>query len=138
MVHFIPIVELVRLEENYKYGTFGGLKINKQVFCVTLEPPDQENQPNISSIPAQQYICQRVETPTHGVTFEVLNVPGRTAVLFHPGNIIDHTEGCVLIAEHYGKLKEKRAVLNSGNTFKKFMAEMEGVEAFHLTIIEQY
>lgn len=138
MVLFIPIVELIRLEENFKYGTFGVLKINKQVFCVTLEPPDQENQPNISSIPAQQYICQRVDTPKHGITFEVMNVPGRTSVLFHSGCIVDHTEGCILTAEHYGKLKGDRAVLNSGNTFKLFMAEMEGVEAFHLTIIETY
>ena len=43
------ILELIRLEENDQFGTFGVLRINKQVFCVTEErgmrplPPLWEN-----------------------------------------------------------------------------------------------
>jgi len=36
----LPIVELIRLEENFQYGTFGVIKINKQVFCICLEPAE--------------------------------------------------------------------------------------------------
>ncbi len=96
-----PILEIVRLEENERFGTFGILKINKRVTCVTLEPCDYENAPSISSIPAQQYLCKRIISPTFGETFEIFDVPGRTNVLFHKGNIAGHTLGCVLLAQHF-------------------------------------
>lgn len=134
----IPIVELVRLEENFTYGTFGVLKVQKKVFCVTLEPADIENAKNISSIPAQQYMAWRKVSPKYGECFEIQNVPGRDHVLFHAGNIAANTEGCIIIAQHYGKLGKNRAVLNSGETYKKFMSLMHGHNAFHLTVTEVY
>jgi len=133
-----PTVEIIRLEEDFEYGTFGILKINKAVFCVTLEPKDEENQPFISSIPAQQYICRRIVSPKWGETFEVTNVPLRAYVLFHPGNIQDNTEGCIILAQYFGKLMGDRAVLNSGKTFQAFMEVMKGYDDFHLTIKEVY
>lgn len=133
------IVELVRIEENEIYGTFGVLRINKEAFCVTLEPADHENTANISSIPSQQYICSRVTSPKYGNTFEVLNVPGRSHVLFHAGNVVDHTQGCILLAQYYDKLRGNRAVLNSGRTFEAFNKRiMNGISTFHLTIKEEY
>jgi len=134
----IPVVEIIRLEENHKYGTFGVLRVNKSVFCVTLEPVDLENARNVSSIPAQQYICKRVVSPTFGKTFEILDVPGRSHVLFHSGNVLSNTAGCVLVAQHFGKLGDKRGVLNSGTTFKKFLNLLQDYDTFHLTIMERY
>ena len=133
-----PIVEIIRLEEDFLHGTFGVLKINKSVFCVTLEPPDRENVRNLSSIPVQQYECHRFDSPRYGDTFKIMNVPGRDNVLFHGGNIAKHTKGCILVAQYFGKLKGNRAVLNSGATFKNFMRIMEGHDSFHLTIKELY
>lgn len=134
----IPIVELIRLEENALFGTFGVLKINKQPFCLTLEPPDKENVTNISSIPAQQYECERYDSPKHGETFKVMNVPGRKHILFGSGNLIKDTKGCILLAQHFAKLKGNRAIVNSGNTFKSFMKVMGKQDRFHLTIREVY
>lgn len=134
----IPITRLIRLEENHQYGTFGVLLINTEVFCVTLEPADWFNQPDISSIPAQQYICRRIITPIHEETFEVMNVPGRLKILFHSGNIITDTLGCIILGQYFDKLKGNKAVLNSGKTFMKFMEEMKGFDSFHLTIKEEY
>lgn len=134
----IPIVELIRLEEHNSFGTFGVLKINKSVFCVTLEPADRLNAQNVSSIPAQQYICYRHNSPTFGKTFRVTEVPERANILFHPGNTINHTAGCIIMAEYFGKLKGTRAVLNSGKTFENFMSIMSDIEFFHLTIREVY
>jgi len=134
----IPIVELIRLEEDFIYGTFGVWKVNKEVFCVTLEPPDIENARNISSIPAQQYMCRRKVSPKYGETFEICDVPFRTNVLVHPGNEVEDTRGCVLLAQHWGKLKGDRAVINSGNTFWRFMQKMTLHNRFHLTIREVY
>ncbi len=137
-----PSIELRREEENFQYGTFGLWVINKEIFSVTLEPPDIENASNISSIPAQQYMCERVVSPKYGNVFEVKNVPFRTHVLIHKGNVVDNTLGCILLASHFGKLKadnqEKRAILNSGNTFNKFMELMSPYNNFHLTVKENY
>jgi hypothetical protein len=134
----LPVIELIRLEEHHDFGTFGILKVNKTVFCVTLEPPDKENVQNISSIPAQQYICYRHNSPTFGDTFKIMGVPDRSEVLFHAGNIVKHTKGCIILAQYFGKLKGNRAVLNSGNTFKQFMHVMRDFKFFHLTIKEVY
>ena len=131
----MKIVELIRLEEG-EQGTIGVLKINKQVFCYTLEPTDKLNKPNESCIPAQQYRCASVHSSRFGMTFEVMNVPGRSHVLFHRGNTQDDTLGCILLGQTVGKLKGERAVLNSGNTFKEFMFNMGSHQGFHLTIKE--
>lgn len=130
------IVELIRLEES-EAGTFGILRIDKEVFCATLEPADRENEVNRSSIPAQQYMCKPVESPTHGGTFEVTNVPGRTHILFHAGNVVDHTQGCIILGQHFGKLHDQRAVLNSGHTFQQFLNTV-GRKPFKLTVYERY
>jgi len=132
-----PTVRLLRVEESSQ-GTFGNLIICSQVFCVTLEPSDQLNECNISSIPAQQYQCLRIYSPQFGETFEIVDVPNRSHVLFHAGNVLKHTAGCVLLAQHFGKIRGKRAILNSGRTFKEFMRIMEGVNVFNLTIKEVY
>lgn len=134
----LPIVELIRLEEHSSFGTFGVLKINKAVFCVTLEPPDKENKPFQSSIPAQQYVVYKRKHSKFGEIFEVMNVPGRSGILIHSGVTVEHTEGCICVAEHFGKLKGDRAILNSGKTFKHFMEIMESIKFFHLTIHEKY
>lgn len=134
----LPIIELIRLEEDPFAGTFGVLKINKRVFCATLEPADLENIPDRSSIPAQQYACVRRSTPSWPNTFEVMAVPGRSAILFHAGNLIGDTAGCILLGEHFGKLRNDRAILNSGKTFTAFMLLLDDYDEVHLTIKEVY
>lgn len=137
MMKLIPTVRLIRVEESNQ-GTFGNLIICSQVFCVTLELPDLLNERNVSSIPAQQYRCIKIKSPQFGETFEIIDVPGRSHVLFHAGNVIKHTEGCVILAQYFGKLYGDRAVRNSGKTFKEFMVIMKDVNEFLLTIIECY
>lgn len=133
----MKVARLIRLEES-EQGTIGVLLIDAEVFCFTLEPSDLLNAINRSSIPAQQYLCRRVNSPRFGRTFEVSFVPGRSEILFHPGNIATDTEGCILLGETVGKLKGKRAVLNSGATFRRFMTVLNREEKFHLTIKEGY
>jgi len=132
------IAELIRLEEDHRFGTFGVLRIDKRVFCCTLEPCDKENAQSISSIPAQQYQCIKITSPKFGPTYKVCDVPGREDILFHKGNAVGDTLGCILLGQYFGKLGAGRAVLNSGSTFKDFMAELNGAMGFHLTISEVF
>jgi hypothetical protein len=134
----VTIVEIIRLEENDTDGTFGMLRVNKSVFCATLEPPDRLNAVGLSCIPAQQYLCDRYSSARFPSTFIVRNVPGRSAILFHAGNTVKDTQGCILLGETIAKLRGDRGIKNSGATFSAFMAEMNGQLGFHLTIYQQY
>jgi len=135
----VPILELLRLEEDYRAGTIGTLKINKQVFCTTLEPPDLLNEVNVSSIPAQQYRCRPFNSSKFGDTFEVCNIPGRTYVIFHWGNWDDDTEGCILLGESIRYFDTGgRGLWNSKGTFNAFMGALKRYRELHLTIREVY
>lgn len=133
----MPSVRIYRIEESFR-GTFGVLTICDMAFCVTLEPPDEFNKTNSSNIPDSQYLCKKVISPKFGETFEIMNVPGRTHALFHAGNLVTSTRGCVILAQHFGKLYGERAVLNSGETFRKFMDGFGNVDQFTLTIKEVF
>jgi hypothetical protein len=129
MKHF----DLKRIARNQD-GTFGVLIDEIIPFCLTVERPWLNNQTGISCIPADTYICRRINSPTHGNTFEVTNVPGRSAILFHKGNIDDDSHGCVVVGEQYGYLNGKVAVLASGPAFDEFQRRLEGIDEFELTI----
>ena len=127
-------VDLIRVEQSSD-GTFGVLLINGSAFCVTLEPEDRGNAVGISCIPPGRYTCDIVESPKWGHTYTLINVPGRRYIRIHPGNVEDDTQGCIILAQHFGKLRGKRAVLNSGITHKEFMRIMNN-ERFTLVITE--
>ena len=114
------------------------MKLDKELFCFTLEPRDEENASRISSIPAQQYECRRYSSRKYPDTWQIMDVPGRSKVLFHSGNVVVETQGCIMLAQHIGKLQENRAVLNSGATFQSFMNTTLGFSKLHLTITENY
>lgn len=48
-------------------------------------------------IPAGKYTAKLLPHPIHGVCWEVVNVPGRTGILFHVGNDASDSEGCILV-----------------------------------------
>jgi len=116
------ILELTRISTNEDVGTFGVLKWknDKAPFALSLEDPWLSNTTNISCIPAGPYECRPFDSPTHGPTFEVINVVGRTYILFHKGNTHINTKGCILIGEQYEFLGNIPAVLKSGKGFQEF------------------
>ena len=134
----LPHIEIIRIEDNFQFGTFGVLLIQTEIFCVTLEPHEFSNKRNISCIPPGNYECERTVSLSFGTTYEINNIPDRDNVLFHAGNEVEDTEGCVIVAEKFGKLKGNRAVLNSGKTFTEFMNTMHPYEKFRLTIKEAW
>jgi hypothetical protein len=133
-----PLITILRVEDNFQHGTFGVLLLGAWTFCVTLEPPERANQRNVSCIPPGNYTCERIMSPRFGTTYEVYGIPNRSGILFHGGNIVEHTEGCIILAEKFGKLEGDRAVLNSGKTLTKFLNTMQGYETFQLLIKETW
>lgn len=98
----------------------------------TLENPWQDNALFISCIPAGEYVCRRTVSPTYGETFEIVDVEGRTHILFHWGNYPSNTEGCVLLG--MTRAEDIPAVWRSREAHGEFMEHLAGVDEFSITI----
>ena len=72
--------------------------------------------------------------PTPFVTFEIMDVPHCTGILFHPGNWQGDSSGCVLVGRTHTTSAEGCMITNSRQTFNRFMLDLEGVESFTLTV----
>ncbi|MCK9239400.1 DUF5675 family protein [Desulfocurvus sp.] len=128
-----PEVEIVRLEESPQ-GTLGALCVDGQLLCLTLEPPERQNRRDVSCIPAGRYRCARTVSPRFGETFAVRDVPGRSGIIFHGGNTVADTRGCVLLGERFAPPGAARGVQDSRRAVAAFMEALRGHDAFRLTI----
>lgn len=127
-------LELIRIS-GIEDGTFGVLLDEKIPFCLSIERPWLNNKVGESCIPAGEYLCRRVQSPKFGNTFEICDVSGRTAILFHKGNVKDDTHGCVIIGEQYESLEGKIAVLASGPAMTEFLKRTSGINEFLLSVV---
>lgn len=88
------------------------------------------------ALPYGLYRCQRGKHKLAKMifsfeTFEVMNVPGHTGILFHVGNYNHDSEGCILL----GLNAMDCAVTNSREAFKSFMKAQDGLDEFQLTVV---
>jgi hypothetical protein len=82
--------------------------------CYTCELPWLDNETDKSCIPTGMYTCAPHDSPDHPNTWELLNVPGRDAVLIHNGNAAEEdSKGCILVGDRFGVIDGFPAVLNS-------------------------
>ena len=63
-------------------------------------------------------------------------MPGRSHILFHKGNDLDDTEGCVLIAEEFSGTFDHPMVVSSQRGYGEFMALLAGHQDFDLDILD--
>jgi hypothetical protein len=134
----LPQVTLLRVD-NAADCTLGVLLINGRAECLTLELPWRDNQRNVSCIPAGRYTCRMFTRPNGNREYEVSNVPGRSSILFHPGNTVRDIQGCILPGTRFGTLRHNdgvtsRAVLDSRNANNAFKAKLGGKD-FELNIV---
>lgn len=133
-------VELRRLAHSDQ-GTQGVLILPDGVFCCTLELPWRDNRANVSCIPCGEYDVAIRKSPRFGKVYEVKNVPGRSFILLHPGNLAGdihrgyrtHVEGCILLGKYFGRLAGQSAVLASRPTVRAFMKNL-GNKPFRLSV----
>lgn len=128
-------LELIRVSHS-DLCTQGVLRVNGWAFAVTLEPPWHNNQEDISCIPVGQYLCQRIESPHFGETFEVTGVPHRTHILFHKLNLITETKGCIGVGEEFGGTYAAPMLGSSARGYLEFMKLLDGQRTFWLQIRE--
>jgi hypothetical protein len=96
----MTILTLVRVSQSSQ-GTFGVLKIGEVPICVTCEDPWEQNARGISCIPADTYKVKKFNGTNFKDVWQVMDVPGRDAILIHNGNTIDDTRGCILVGKGF-------------------------------------
>ncbi len=109
-------------------GVFSAVKIHGTNFrCYGIEPPWLDNEVGKSCIPVGVYPIERGDHFTKPqAEWEVKNVPNRTVILFHRGNNMDDTEGCILLGVGLGwiqsanSIQPKWAVTNSRMAMTQF------------------
>lgn len=106
--------------------------------CVTLELPWRNNLPFTSCIPSSSYEAERVDSPNHGNTFRLKNVPGRSNILFHGANTVADLLGCIGMAEFYHRFDGQFGIANpsKGAAMIEFRQVTHGLTKFTVDIRE--
>lgn len=131
------ILRLSRVSE-YNGASMGVLCFNDEPRILTLEDAWRNNERKLSCIPEGKYKIKRIRSPKFGITFEILDVPERSNILFHAGNTASDTEGCILLGQRYGTLAGKQAILNSSKAFEQFLKIMNGIDEADLIVMSAY
>lgn len=79
-----------------QYVTLGTLFGPGGVICFTLELPYRDNSRSVSCVPLGTYSLLSYRSRRHGSTFLFTDVPQRSGILFHPGNTVADSRGCIL------------------------------------------
>jgi hypothetical protein len=128
-------MKLLRLTKDSAIPTFGVLFRDDGIpFALTLERPWLNNQRNVSCIHAGTYRAIRHRSPKFGETFWLQDVPGRSEILFHKGNLADDSHGCILVGEQFNPVKGEDGITASKEGFTEFMQLLEGKDEFTIEI----
>lgn len=77
-------------------GTNGVLTMDGMEICSTIELPWLNNQSKISCIPEGEYRLVKRFSLAHSWHIEILGVPNRSLILFHPANYaLKELQGCI-------------------------------------------
>jgi hypothetical protein len=115
------------------FGVHGTLETpNNKLY--TIEKPWIHNQLFISCIPEGSYICKKYESTRHGLTFEVIDVEGRTHILFHKANSPKDVKGCIGIGRSWCIHENLPWIMDSYKGFTDFMNEMGDFDSFDFKI----
>lgn len=119
-----------------KTHTYGVLMVG-DIMLFTLELPWLNNQQNISCIPPGDYIVNYLHRSGSGKfnrVYHVTDVPGRSGILFHAGNVPSQIQGCILPGMKTGNLAGQPAVLSSSVALEK-MRSVIGKNSFNLKVM---
>lgn len=108
-------MKAVLTREYRLHCTLGSLDIDG-LQIKTLERPWLNNEVNRSCIPTGTYQCDWMESSGSGKykrVWHLQDVESRTEILFHAGNLVLDSIGCILVGMSHGYLAGKEAVLSS-------------------------
>ncbi|MES2804068.1 MAG: DUF5675 family protein [Bacteroidota bacterium] len=87
---------LVLTRTYFPEGTNGILVYKDKLICTTIELPWKDNQCQVSCIPEGEYFIAKRYSSRFGWHLEVIDVPNRSLILFHPANnALKELRGCI-------------------------------------------
>jgi hypothetical protein len=119
------------------YGVFGQLWLPDGSMLHTLERLWKDNQRDVSCILPEpggkvSYRVERDQTGRHRY-YRILNIPGRSNIELHTGNLMKHSRGCPLLGRGLTMLEGQWAVKGSRLACQR-LVEVMGDEAWDLEI----
>jgi hypothetical protein len=102
----------------------------------SLELPLKDNQKRISCIPEGVYKARKHNSPKHGLSLWLQDVPNRSEILIHKGNYHTDILGCIIIGSDLADINKDGYldVTNSKNSIKKLMSMLEDVDGIMIDI----
>ncbi|PKB18065.1 DUF5675 family protein [Flavobacterium sp. 5] len=87
---------LVLTRTYFPEGTNGKLVYDGKIICNTIELPWKDNISQVSCIPEGEYFIQKRYSRKFRWHLEILDVPQRNLILFHPANhALTELNGCI-------------------------------------------
>jgi len=118
-------MDKLKIERWYKDDCTLGILTYKDFRCCTLELPWQDNERNVSCIPAAgAYKGTKHESPANGSCISINNVVDRTYIQIHSANFIHQLKGCIADGDSIKFLdgNDIPDVSNSKHTLKALLA----------------
>ena len=113
---------MILVRTKYKDTHTRGILILQGEVFYTLELPWRDNERAVSCIPVGTYESVYLPVSASGkyrATYHLQQVDGRSGILIHNGNIVEHTDGCILLGLAKGYLGGEPAVLQSRKAMLK-------------------
>jgi hypothetical protein len=102
----------------------------------SLELPWKDNKRRISCIPEGVYKARKHNSPKHGLSLWLQDVPNRSEILIHKGNYYTDILGCILIGSTLMDINKDGLldVVNSKKSINKLMSMLEDVDGIMVKI----
>jgi hypothetical protein len=133
-------IELWRVASSLA-GMQGVLKYDYKVFALTLELPWRDNKRGESCIPSGCYKVDFAPSAARGgkKIWWVRDVSGRDAIQIHTGNIVEHTEGCIIIGDQFDIESDGGIFIKQSRYAYSELMGLCGADAkFLLTVKDKY
>lgn len=121
-----PVVILHRKYEDD--CTLGAIMLPSGNQLKSIERPWLDNKRNVSCYPEGTYLVKWLERSASGKyrrVWHVQDVPDRSGILWHQGNLVDHSSGCTLVGVRHGDIGGLPAVLSSKAGLNVMRKELE-------------
>lgn len=141
----IPNNSLILYRTYYETGTHGELVFPDGEVLFTLENPWLDNKRHESCVPEGTYsllfrespLVSRLTMNDHTFSYELMNVEGRSNIIFHQGNYVKNTDGCILLGNRLDFQYTTPVVWQSRPTFDKFIQMMHNNPQINKILIIQ-
>lgn len=132
-MHRLDIYRL--LEHGQDNGTFSRWTVDDEPFCVGVELPWLNNREDVSCVPAGTYFADLVDSPAHGLVYELRGVPQRTNIQIHVANFAHELRGCLAPGKEISTFRGGvKGVTFSRVTLGKLMEEVGGEKTIQVCI----